>query len=64
MKGYFDTIPTSLEEAALIDGCTRWQAFYRIILPLAVPALVIMALLSFSTTWSERVCGGGAGSAK
>ncbi|MBM3324052.1 MAG: ABC transporter permease subunit [Calditrichaeota bacterium] len=55
MKGYYDTIPPSLEEAALIDGCTRWQAFYKIILPLAAPALVITALFSFMTAWSEYV---------
>ncbi|MBU1706376.1 sugar ABC transporter permease [bacterium] len=55
MKGYYDTIPTSLEEAALIDGCTRWRAFYKIILPLAAPALVITALFSFLTAWSEYV---------
>lgn len=55
MKGYYDTIPTSLEEAALIDGCSRFSAFYRIVLPLAAPALVITALFSFMTAWSEYV---------
>ena len=53
MKGYYDTIPTSLEEAARIDGCTQFMAFYRIMLPLAAPALVITALFSFMTAWSE-----------
>ncbi|HEX9614438.1 MAG TPA: sugar ABC transporter permease [Bacteroidota bacterium] len=53
MKGYYDTIPTSLEEAARIDGCTLPGAFYRVILPLAAPALVITALFSFMTAWSE-----------
>ncbi|MEX1138981.1 MAG: sugar ABC transporter permease [Bacteroidota bacterium] len=53
MKGYYDTIPTSLEEAARIDGCTLFGAFYRVILPLAAPALVITALFSFMTAWSE-----------
>lgn len=53
MKGYYDTIPTSLEEAARIDGCTMFGAFYRVILPLAAPALVITALFSFMTAWSE-----------
>lgn len=53
MKGYYDTIPTSLEEAARIDGCTLFGAFYRVILPLATPALVITALFSFMTAWSE-----------
>ncbi len=53
MKGYYDTIPISLEEAARIDGCTHFSAFYRIILPLAAPAMVITALFSFMTAWSE-----------
>jgi arabinogalactan oligomer/maltooligosaccharide transport system permease protein len=53
MKGYYDTIPTSLEEAARIDGCTHFMAFFRVILPLAAPALVITALFSFMTAWSE-----------
>ena len=53
MKGYYDTIPYSLEEAARIDGCNQFQAFYKIILPLAAPALVITALFSFMTAWSE-----------
>jgi arabinogalactan oligomer/maltooligosaccharide transport system permease protein len=53
MKGYYDTIPYSLEEAARIDGCNQWQAFYKIILPLAAPALVITALFSFMTAWAE-----------
>lgn len=55
MKGYYDTIPTSLEEAARIDGCSHFAAFYRIILPLAAPALVITALFSFMTAWSEYI---------
>jgi len=53
MKGYYDTIPYSLEEAARIDGCNQFHAFYRIILPLAAPALVITALFSFMTAWAE-----------
>lgn len=55
MKGYYDTIPYSLEEAARIDGCNQFHAFYRIILPLAAPALVITALFSFMTAWAEYV---------
>ncbi|MCK6613184.1 MAG: sugar ABC transporter permease [Ignavibacteriales bacterium] len=55
MKGFYDTIPFSLEESARIDGCNRWQAFYVIILPLAAPALVITALFSFMTAWSEYI---------
>jgi len=55
MKGYYDTIPFSLEEAARIDGCNQFQAFYKIILPLAAPALVITGLFSFMTAWSEYI---------
>jgi arabinogalactan oligomer/maltooligosaccharide transport system permease protein len=55
MKGFYDTIPTSLEEAARIDGCSQWSAFYRVILPLAVPGLVITALFSFMSAWSEYI---------
>lgn len=53
MKGFYDTIPASLEEAARIDGCSRWQAFSKVILPLASPGLVITALFSFMSAWSE-----------
>ena len=55
MKGYYDTIPVSLEEAARIDGLGRFAAFYRIILPLATPALVITALFSFMAAWTEYI---------
>jgi arabinogalactan oligomer / maltooligosaccharide transport system permease protein len=55
MKGYYDTIPTSLEEAGRIDGCNQMQTFIRIILPLAAPALVITALFSFMAAWTEYV---------
>ena len=55
MKGYYDTIPTSLEEAARIDGCNQFQAFYKVIIPLASPALVITGLFSFMTAWSEYI---------
>lgn len=53
MKGFYDTIPASLEEAARVDGCSRWTAFTKVILPLAVPGLVITALFSFMSAWSE-----------
>lgn len=55
MKGYYDTIPVALEEAARIDGCSSWQAFYKVVFPLAAPALVITALFSFMTAWNEYV---------
>ncbi|HAZ09176.1 MAG TPA: ABC transporter [Elusimicrobia bacterium] len=55
LKGYFDTIPRDLEEAALMDGATAWQAFMRVVLPLARPALVVTALFSFMTAWNEFI---------
>ena len=55
MKGYFDTVPKELEEAALIDGCNVTQAFFRIILPLSVPSLAITILFSFMSGWTEFV---------
>ena len=55
MKGYYDTIPTALEEAARMDGCSRFSAFIKVILPVSTPALVITALFSFMASWSEYV---------
>lgn len=55
LKGYFDTIPRELEEAALMDGASRWITFRRIILPLAKPALVVTGLFSFMTAWNEYI---------
>jgi arabinogalactan oligomer/maltooligosaccharide transport system permease protein len=53
LKGYYDTIPHELEEAALIDGVSRLSAFWRIILPLSTPALAIVFLFSFMAAWSD-----------
>ncbi|MGB9857156.1 MAG: sugar ABC transporter permease [Dictyoglomaceae bacterium] len=55
MKGYFDTIPDSLEESALIDGATRFQAYYKIILPLARPILAVVAITTFIGTYSDFI---------
>ncbi len=55
LKGYFDTIPRDLEEAALIDGASKTKIFYKIILPLARPALAVTALFSFMTAWNEFI---------
>ena len=55
MKGYFDTIPSSLEESAMIDGASPFQAFYIIILPLARPILAVIFLLQFIGTYSELI---------
>lgn len=53
MKGYFDTIPRSLEESAMLDGATPFVAFWRIILPLVRPILVVVFILAFIGTYSE-----------
>ncbi len=53
LKGYVDTIPQELEEAALIDGCTPNMAFVRVILPLTTPALAVTFFLGFMSAWTE-----------
>ncbi len=53
LKGYLDTIPKELEEAAAVDGATRNQSFLRIILPLALPALAVTGFLGFIAGWTE-----------
>lgn len=53
LKGYIDTIPKELEEAALIDGASPNQTFFRIVLPLATPAIAITGFLGFMSGWTE-----------
>ncbi|GIF22727.1 sugar ABC transporter permease [Paractinoplanes tereljensis] len=53
LSGYFASIPIELEEAALVDGCTRVQAFGRIVLPLAKPGLLAVALFTLTNAWNE-----------
>ena len=55
LKGYFDTIPRELEEAALIEGASAGQIFWRIVLPLAKPAVAITALFGFMQSWNEFI---------
>jgi arabinogalactan oligomer / maltooligosaccharide transport system permease protein len=55
MKGYFDTVPRSLEESARVDGASPFQAFYMIVLPLARPILATIFILSFISTYSELI---------
>ena len=55
LKGYFDTLPRELEEAARIDGASPWLIFRRIILPLARPGIAVTALFSFMTAWNEFI---------
>jgi len=53
LVGYFKSIPADLEESALVDGCTRFGAFYRIVLPLAKPGLLAVALFTLTNAWNE-----------
>ena len=55
LKGYFDTLPRELEDAAAIDGASRFTFFFRILLPLSRPALVVTALFSFMQSWNEFI---------
>lgn len=55
MKGYMDTIPKALDEAAMIDGCTRWQTFYKITLPLCKPMVVYQIITSFMGPWVDFI---------
>ncbi len=55
LKGYFDTIPRDLEEAAIMDGASRGMIFWRIMLPLSLPAVAVTALFSFMTAWNEFI---------
>jgi arabinogalactan oligomer / maltooligosaccharide transport system permease protein len=52
-KGYVESLPASLEEAALVDGCTRWTAFTKIVLPLSGPMMVFIFLMQFVGTYTE-----------
>lgn len=55
LKGYFDTIPRELEEAAIMDGASPAMIFFKIVLPLAKPAVAVTALFSFMTGWNEFI---------
>ena len=54
-KGFFDTMPMALDEAACIDGCTRWQIFTRITLPLSKPVIVYTVLTAFIGPWVDFI---------
>ncbi len=55
MKGYMDTIPKSLDEAAAIDGCTRWQIYTKVTLPLCKPMIVYQIITAFMGPWMDFV---------
>ena len=52
-KGFFDTIPRSLDEAARVDGATRWQVFYKVIMPLSKPIIIYTVLMGFMAPWGD-----------
>ena len=54
-KGFFDTLPRSLEEAAILDGATRWTTFWKVTLPLAKPIIVYTVLTSFISPWCDFI---------
>lgn len=55
LKGFYDNIPLELEQAARIDGCTRFQAFLLVVMPLSAPGIIATAIYSFITAWNEYV---------
>lgn len=54
-KGFFDTIPVAVDEAAILDGCTRWQIFTKITLPLSKPIIVYTVLTAFMAPWLDFI---------
>ena len=57
VSGYFETLPGELEEAALMDGCTAWQRFRHVAMPLARPGITVAAILAFIFSWNNFVFG-------
>ncbi len=55
LKGFYDNIPVQLEQAARIDGATRWQAFVLIVMPLSSPGIIATAIYAFIQAWNEYV---------
>ncbi|MEJ7707344.1 MAG: carbohydrate ABC transporter permease [Nocardioidaceae bacterium] len=53
LRQFFLQLPRELEESAFLDGANRWQAFWRVVLPLSKPALATLALLAFLTNWND-----------
>ncbi|MCX4096081.1 carbohydrate ABC transporter permease [Nocardia sp. alder85J] len=53
MRQFFRTLPAELEEAAILDGCTTWQIYWRVLLPHARPAVTVLAVLTWITVWND-----------
>jgi len=55
LKGYFDTVPKEIEEAALIDGCSRMKSFFKVSFPIASPGIAAAAIFAFTRAWNEFI---------
>jgi multiple sugar transport system permease protein len=55
LMGYFRTIPREIEECAMVDGATRWQALTRIVIPVAIPGIICAILFAFTISWNEFI---------
>lgn len=55
MRGFFQTLPSELEQAAMVDGCSRFQCMYKIMIPIAKPGLSAMALFTFLNSWNDHL---------
>ena len=53
MRQFFRTLPAELEEAAILDGCTPWQIYWRVLLPHARPAVMVLAVLTWVNVWND-----------
>jgi multiple sugar transport system permease protein len=53
MLGFFQDLPADIEKAAIVDGCTLWQRFRRVVLPLALPGLAVTSVFAFIYSWNE-----------
>jgi arabinogalactan oligomer/maltooligosaccharide transport system permease protein len=54
-KGFFDTVPKALDEAAYLDGCTKWDVFWRITMPLSKPIVVYILISAFMAPWTDYI---------
>jgi raffinose/stachyose/melibiose transport system permease protein len=55
LRGFFRTIPTDIDDAGRIDGCSKWRLFWNIILPIAKPAVATLVIMDFLATWNEYI---------
>jgi ABC-type glycerol-3-phosphate transport system permease component len=53
MRTYFRSVPASFEESAMLDGCTRWKAFWKVTLPIAMPGVISVGVFAFNNAWNE-----------